>query len=199
METDAPVRLSKSVSTFEQDEIISWWHVCDCEPPNGRYAVDHSYHPAPSVPFATPPLPPTSISRAIITAPPRAYPLSCAPPYQSRGSFSLPSHLISFQPPPPPLSSIYDARTPLLIPPLKVSKGILTAPPPPVSPLCVLSPSVSRANPTVPGSPFLSNGRGLALGSKRKCSVFQETGDVPGDLTSLLLGLKTSLKAHGAT
>ncbi|CAM9273897.1 unnamed protein product [Pylaiella littoralis] len=59
--------------------------------------------------------------------------------------------------------------------------------------------AVSRANPTVPGSPFLSNGRSLALGSKRKCSVFQETGDVPGDLTSLLLGLKTSLKAHGAT
>eukprot|EP00752_Nemacystus_decipiens_P010992 g9769.t1 len=68
--------------------------------------------------------------------------------------------------------------------------------------------TVSRANPIVSsgggggGAPvFTSSSRGgLPLGgAKRRSSVFAETSAVPADLTSLLLGLKTSLKAHGAT
>eukprot|EP00903_Cladosiphon_okamuranus_P013063 g12184.t1 len=63
--------------------------------------------------------------------------------------------------------------------------------------------TVSRANPTVSsggGGLFASSSRGgLSLGPKRKSSVFADTRAVPTDLTSLLLGLKTSLKAHGAT
>ncbi|CAN0165406.1 unnamed protein product, partial [Ectocarpus sp. 13 AM-2016] len=61
--------------------------------------------------------------------------------------------------------------------------------------------TVSRAIPAVgnSGDLFASNSRGLSLGPKRRSSVFGQTRAVPTDLTSLLLGLKTSLKAHGAT
>lgn len=54
--------------------------------------------------------------------------------------------------------------------------------------------TVKRANPAVPCSPM----RSLSLGPKRKSSVFELTRAVPSDLSSLLFGLKTALKAHGA-
>lgn len=68
-------------------------------------------------------------------------------------------------------------------------------PPPPLPAAAFV---VSRANPAVPSSPMGSTARRLALGPKRRFSVFEKTRAVPSDLSSLLFGLKTSLKAHGA-
>ncbi|CAM9827500.1 unnamed protein product, partial [Hapterophycus canaliculatus] len=59
--------------------------------------------------------------------------------------------------------------------------------------------TVSRANPSASEEVFSSTSRGLSLGPKRKSSVFAQARAVPSDLTSLLLGLKTSLKAQGVT